>query len=292
MLLDVLLDAVLDCLKELPFLFAAFFVVEAIAHRAASGMSAMLARAGRMGPLIGALLGCVPQCGFSVMASELYVSGVVTLGTLLSVYLSTSDEAVIILLANPGHLKEIVLLLVTKVCIAVLFGYLTYFFGAKLTGIKHRPSGRGHSHGDACACCGREDLHTGGWKDIFRHALSHTLEVLLFLFLTTFVLNLLMELAGRELIGRLLLQNSLLQPAVAALIGLIPNCAASVILTELYLDGVISFASVVAGLCTGAGAGLIVMFRENHHIKENFKVVGLLYASAVISGLALSFLPI
>ena len=287
MLLDVLLDAVLDCLKELPFLFAAFFVVEAIAHRAASGMSAMLARAGCMGPLIGALLGCVPQCGFSVMASELYVSGVVTLGTLLSVYLSTSDEAVIILLANPGHLKEIVLLLVTKVCIAVLFGYLTYFFGAKLTGIKHRSSGRGHSHGDACACGGQEDLHTGGWKDIFRHALSHTLEVLLFLFLTTFILNLLMELAGRELIGRLLLQNSLLQPAVAALIGLIPNCAASVILTELYLDGVISFGAAVSGLSAGAGLGLLVLWRVHPDRQEALRITELLYLTAVVSGTVL-----
>lgn len=290
MLLDVLLDAVLDCLKQLPFLFAAFFVVEAIAHRAASGMTAMLARAGRLGPLVGAVLGCVPQCGFSVMASELYVSGVVTLGTLLSVYLSTSDEAVIIMLANPGHIGEIVLLLLTKIVIAVLFGYLTYFFGTRITGIRPRSSGRAEAHDAHCACKEEDGHHAGGWKEVFRHALTHTLEVLLFLFLTTFVLNLLMELAGRELIGTLLLQNSLLQPAIAALIGLIPNCAASVILTELYLDGVISFGAAVSGLGAGAGLGLLVLWRVHPNRQEALRITELLYLTAVLSGTVLQLL--
>ena len=144
-----------------------------------------------------------------------------------------------------------------------------------------------HSHFRDPGYTWKEDLHTGGWKDIFRHALSHTLEVLLFLFLTTFILNLLMELAGRELIGRLLLQNSLLQPAVAALIGLIPNCAASVILTELYLDGVISFGAAVSGLSAGAGLGLLVLWRGHPDRQEALRITELLYLTAVVSGTVL-----
>lgn len=279
--IDIVKDTLFDCAKLIPFLFFAFLLLEALEHHASEKINSALASSGKAGPLVGSLLGCIPQCGFSVFSANLFSNGVIGIGTLLAVYLSTSDEAVIIMLSHPDRKLDILKLLAVKVIIGIVFGYLINLIFRK------HPGPEKHIE-DHCKDCGCHDEHGG----IFKPALHHTFKTLIFLVIIVFILNFAVELLGIERLEKLMLTNSVLQPFVAALIGLIPNCAASIFITELYLDGVISFASVVAGLCTGAGAGLIVMFRENHHIKENFKVVGLLYASAVISGLALSFLPI
>lgn len=279
--IDIVKDTLFDCLKLIPFLFFAFLLLEALEHHASERINNALASSGKAGPVIGSLLGCIPQCGFSVFSANLFSNGVITIGTLIAVYLSTSDEAVIIMLSHPEKKLEIFKLLAVKVIIGVIFGYLIDLIFRK------HPGPEKHIE-DHCHECGCNDEHGG----IFKPALHHTLKTLIFLVIIVFILNFAVEWLGIERLGKLLLSNSVLQPFISALIGLIPNCAASILITELYLEGVISFASVVAGLCTGAGAGLIVMFRENHHIKENLKVVGLLYACAVISGLVISFLPI
>ncbi len=279
--IDIVKDTLFDCAKLIPFLFFAFLLLEALEHHASEKINNALASSGKAGPLVGSLLGCIPQCGFSVFSANLFSNGVIGIGTLLAVYLSTSDEAVIIMLSHPDRKLDILKLLAVKVIIGIVFGYLINLIFRK------HPGPEKHIE-DHCKDCGCHDEHGG----IFKPALHHTFKTLVFLVIIVFILNFAVELLGIERLEKLMLTNSVLQPFVAALIGLIPNCAASIFITELYLDGVISFASVVAGLCTGAGAGLIVMFRENHHMKENFKVVGLLYACAVISGLALSFLPI
>ncbi len=280
MVADAFLDAVLDCLKDLPFLFAAFLLLEALEHRTLEKMNTALAKAGNWGPLAGSVLGCVPQCGFSIMASEFYAGGVITLGTLMSVYLSTSDEAIVILLSDAGHFPDVLRLVVTKIIIGITAGYLV-LIAEKMW--KRKNPRREKEIGDLCRNCGCHEEEGG----ILKPALHHTGEVLLFLFIMTLILNLLLEGIGLDKLSSLMLADTAFQPVLAAFIGLIPNCAASVILTQLYLDGVISFGSAVAGLCSAAGLGLIVLFRVNRNAKENIRIVALLLLIAAAAGILL-----
>ncbi|MDO4620294.1 MAG: putative manganese transporter [Lachnospiraceae bacterium] len=280
MLLDILLDAAGDCLKDLPFLFAAFLFLEALEHHTSDKMNRLLLKAGNLGPLAGAVLGCVPQCGFSIMAADFYSGGVVTLGTLLAVFLSTSDEAIVILLSNSGHLEDIGRLVLTKVVIGLIAGYIILAIG-KIRERRHPHKHKGIE--DLCHHCGCEHEEGG----ILKPALRHTGEVLLFLFIFTFLINLLLEVIGLQKLSTILLADSLFQPVLAALIGLIPNCAASVVLTQLYLDGVISFGSAVSGLCSAAGLGLVVLWRVNHNKKENLFITLLLLAISIAAGMIL-----
>ena len=283
MVLDVFLDALMDCLKDLPFLFVAFLLLEALEHHVSEKMNRALAGAGGLGPLAGAVLGCVPQCGFSIMAANFYSVGVISLGTLLAVFLSTSDEAILILLANPGRLKDVGMLILTKVIIGIIFGYAVLLIGRAVRKKRNLPKKKIEHICGHCGC------HEEG-RGILIPALRHTGEVILVLFLFTFVLNLLIELVGLENISRVMLARSAFQPALAALIGLIPNCAASVILTQLYIDGVISFGAAIAGLCSAAGLGLIVLFRMNKNRKECLGIMALLYSIATLSGVVLQFI--
>lgn len=277
--MDVIIDACLDSLKTLPFLFCAFLLMEASERYYGKHMDTLLKKSKHGGPLAGALLGCIPQCGFSVIASNLYAGGLITLGTLLSVYLSTSDEAILLLLADTARGRDILMLILTKVIIGVIAGYLVDFL--------FRKNRQGRNMEQICTDCGCEEE-----EGILKPALHHTVVLFVYLLLFTLALNLLMEAAGAELISSWLLGDTVFQPILAALIGLIPNCAASVILTQLYLSGAISFASVVAGLCTGAGTGLLVLFRMNRDKRENLKILGLLYAVGVIAGIFLEIVSI
>ena len=273
-MLDLVMDAVIDCLKMLPFLFLAFLLMEGAERYYGRHMDKIMRQSRREGPLLGAILGCVPQCRFSVLASNLYAGGMITIGTLLAVYLSTSDEAILILLADSSRIKDVIPLIIAKIVIAVVAGYLIDFV--------FRKNREGRNMEQVCDHCGCEE--EGG---ILKPALRHTVQVFVYLFVFTLALNLIMEGIGADELSEMLLGDTIFQPILAALIGLIPNCAASVILTELYLGGAISFASVVAGLCTGAGAGLLVLFRMNKDRKENLKIVGILYVVAVVSGMVL-----
>lgn len=277
MMFHIVEHAVKDCLKMLPFLFIAFLVLELLEHYAKDKMERILAGMRYGGPLVGALLGCVPQCGFSIIAASLYSGGVITLGTLLSVFLATSDEAVLILMGNPEAKGVIFPLLAAKVVIAVLVGYLVDLIGKRYKIAKHQ-----HNVDEVCEECGCHDK-----PGVFMPALRHTLSIFFFLFVFTVGLNLAFELIGEEMLATLLLKDSVFQPFLAALIGMIPNCLPSIMLTELYVGGMISFASIIAGLCTGAGLGLPMLCKMNHHKEENIKVILLLYGAAVIAGIIL-----
>ena len=271
---DVLLDAILDSMKTLPFLFGAFLLMEAAEKHYGKHMDAILKKSKWGGPLAGSLLGCIPQCGFSVIASNLYAGGLITLGTLLAVYLSTSDEAIILLLADSSRGSDILKLMLTKVIIGILAGYVT-----DLIFFKQR---QGRNMEQICSDC-----HCEEENGILKPALHQTIHLFSGLLVLTLILNVVMELTGAEQLSAWLLGNTVFQPVLAALIGLIPNCAASVILTQLYLSGAISFASVVAGLCTGAGAGLLVLFKMNKDKRENLKILSLLYVIGVLAGMIL-----
>lgn len=278
LLIHTIEHAFIDCLRMLPFLFAAFLLIEALEHYSSNLSAKVMEKVGKAGPVVGALAGCIPQCGFSVMAANLYAGGVVSAGTLLAVFLATSDEAVLILLGNPGRAGEVIRLLAVKVVIAIVAGYVADLL------LKERLSSE-KSSGNLCDHCGCHKEHAG----ILMPAWRHTFRLFIYLVLFTWGLNLVIEVFGIENLSAFLLGDTVFQPVIAALIGLIPNCAASVILTQLYLGEAISFASVVAGLSTGAGAGLIVLFKINRNRKENVKIMIMLYITAVVAGLLLQF---
>ena len=279
MIIDILADTSMDCLKMLPYLFAAFLLIEVLERYSGAFTEKVLLKVGKAGPIAGALLGCVPQCGFSIMAANLYAGGIISVGTLLSVFIATSDEAVLIMLGKPDALTAIAALIAAKIVIAVIFGYLVDILLAdKIFGPKERVN--------VCAEW-RDQEEEGG---IIWSAWVHTARIFVYLFLFTGALNLCVEIFGISRLSSFLLGDTIFQAVIAAVIGLIPNCAASVILTQLYLGGAISFASVIAGLCTGAGVGLVVLCKVNQDRWENVKVIGILLVIAVSAGMFLEFL--
>lgn len=275
---DVLTDAVIDTLKTLPFLFIAFLLIEFLEHRAQDKIRNLFTRVGTAGPAVGTVLGCIPQCGFSVMSANLYSSGIITLGTLIAVFLATSDEAIILLATAHNGGFEIFRLLVAKIIIALFFGYLIYFIEKKNHKNHHH-----HSH-DLC-----EHDHCGCEENgkILRPALIHTSKVFGFLLLFTVIIDLAVLFIGTNSFSRILLSDSVFQPLLSALIGFIPNCASSVLLTQLYIEGTLTFGSLIAGLCTNAGAGLLILFRDKSKFRENLKILGILYICAVIPAIIL-----
>lgn len=300
-ILHLFLHTLKDCLQALPFILVAFLILEFIEHHAGSKLQSVLLKSNKTGPFFGSLLGCVPQCGFSVLCSNLYAGGLITTGTLLAVYLSTSDEALILLFAHPEHYKNILWLLLFKVIVAIAAGYF-FDFIFRLKSMHNPGKISDLCAQDHCGCEGEEEEdeheehahhdHAHEQNNCCRHhhhgifvpALIHTVKIWGFLFLFTFLLNLAVELIGSERLSHILLSNSILQPFLTALFGFIPNCAASVLLTDLYLEGALSFGSLFAGLCTSAGAGLLVLFRESRHPKENLQILGMLYVSAIVPG--------
>lgn len=273
---DTVLHSAIDTLKVLPFLFIAFLVIEFLEHKAKDNIKHLFTRAGSYGPFIGTLLGCIPQCGFSVMSANLYSSGIITLGTLIAVFLSTSDEAVILLATAENGTYEIFRLIAVKIAISLLFGYIIYFAERKNHKEHHH-----HSHDlcehDHCGC------HEHG--GVIKPAFIHTIKVFGFLLLFTIIIDLFVFLIGTEKLSHLLLSESVFQPFLSAIIGFIPNCASSVLLTQLYTEGTLSFGALISGLCTNAGAGMLILFRDRSKIKENMKIVGILYVCAVFSGI-------
>lgn len=270
--------SLLHSLTALPFLFLAYLLMEAAEHYHSAKMEKAIRGIGKAGPLVGAALGCVPQCGFSATASNLFAAGLVSRGTLLAVFLATSDEALPMLLGVSHGRSMILPLLLAKVVIGIVAGYVIDFYMTRW--------GRPRELYDLCEDCGCEEEGSG----ILKPALWHTGHILLFIFLLNLILGLAMHFLGEDLMGRLLLKGSLLQPFVAALVGLIPNCAVSVTLTQLYLAGSLSFGSLLAGLCSGAGLGLAVLVKMNRSRRENITITATLYAIAALCGLVVHLL--
>ena len=271
MIWDILLDALIDTAKSIPFLFLAYLLMEFIEHKASEKMENALKKIGAAGPAVGAGLGCIPQCGFSASAANLYTAGVITEGTLISVFISTSDEAVPILLSSPESYGAVWKLILFKLLIGIFFGF-AIDIALRLMKIKKQPI-------EMCSRCGCEE--EGG---IFKPALRHTLKISVFILAVNIVLGLLIGLLGEERLSAILLSGSFAQPFITALVGLIPNCAVSVMLTQLYVGGSISFGAAMAGLCSGAGIGLAVLLKSNTCKKENVRIVIMLYLISALAG--------
>lgn len=277
--LDVLIDTLADTAKMLPFLFGVYLLIEYLEHKASDRLPRALRKMGPFGPVGGAVLGCIPQCGFSVAASNLYAGRLISLGTLIAVFVATSDEAVPILISRPESAGKILPLIGAKLVTAILAGLLV---DAVLRIVHAHRNEEDEPYRDLCEDCGCEE------HGIVRSALMHTLKITVFVFIVSLLLGLAIALLGRERIDSLLMTDSAFQPFLTALIGLIPNCAASVVLTDLYAAGSLSFGSVVAGLSTGAGLGLAVLFRTNRNIAENLTVTAILYLTGSLAGVVLN----
>lgn len=264
----------LETLKAVPFLFLAYLLMEFIEHKASEKMEATLRKVGKGGPLLGSLLGCVPQCGFSATAANLYTAGIVTEGTLIAVFLATSDEAIPILIATPSAYGSIWKLLLSKIIIGVVIGF-GIDIALKLLKIKKIAV-------DMCEDCGCEDE-----EGILKPAVIHTLKTTLFIFIINLIVGYVIHFIGMDNLDKLLLSGSYAQPFITALLGLIPNCAISSAITKLYIEGSLSFGAALAGLCSGAGVGVAVLLKANPIKKENIRIILTMYISSALIGFLL-----
>lgn len=274
MLIHALIHTLEDTLKILPFLFLTYLLMEYLEYNAMGKFTKAVSRVGKAGPLLGGLVGIVPQCGFSAAASGLFAGGVISVGTLLAVFFSTSDEMLPLFISHGYQAASIVKILIIKVVLAVVTGYVT---DGMLRLFKKKNKKTIHEFCESEHC----DCESG----ILRSAIIHTVKIWIFVFAVTFVLDLLLESAGFEEFASSAAANPWIAVPVVCLIGLIPNCAASVVITECYLSGIISGGAMMAGLLTGCGVGLLVLFRTNKRPKENLLIVAAAYAAGVFWGL-------
>ena len=274
-MLHIFIHTILDLLKIVPFLFLAFLIMEILEHKVKKKNNVLKNK--KFGPVIGSLLGVIPQCGFSVMATNLFSSKVITLGTLLAIYLSTSDEMFPLLISNGVSFKLIISILLIKVIVAIVFGYLIDLLFKK-------------SQRKDFSICDNDNCHCD--ENLFKSSIIHTLKISFFILLTTLVLNILIHYIGEDKIASILLKDNFFGPFLASLVGLIPNCSASIILTELYLSNVITTGMLIGGLLTGSGVGLLVLFKTNKNLKENLIILLSLYGVGAIIGIIIDFLKI
>lgn len=277
MILEVIADSCADSIRLLPFLFFTYLVMEYLEHRAGERMQDVIRKSGKAGPAIGGLLGVFPQCGFSAAASNLYAGRIISLGTLMAVFLSTSDEMLPIMISENVGLPIMGKILAVKVFFAVFAGFgidLVYRRKDKDMQIEH--------------LCERHHCHCE--RGIWKSALHHTLEVFIYILLISFVLNLVIALIGEETLGALILHQPVAGVLIAALVGMIPNCAASVIVTKLYLGGVLGAGALIAGLLSGTGVGYLVLLKVNDDRGENLRILFLLYGIGVMAGVIVEFM--
>ena len=289
-LFDAILDAVLDSLKILPFLFVTYLIMEYLESHTEDRVRDLVKRAGWMGPFWGGLLGAVPQCGFSAAASNLYAGRAISLGTLIAIFLSTSDEMIPIMISEAVPVTKMLKLLLVKLIIGILCGFL-------IDGFCHirssRKTGQPEDGEDFLIerLCEKEHCHCENGS-IVGSALKHTLHIILFVFAITVLLNLAFLFLGEDRLTAVISSRPITGMFLSALIGLIPNCGASVLLTQMYLHGVLPASHLIAGLLDGAGVGLLILFRVNPDQKENLRITLLLYLLAVAFGMLIHLLGI
>lgn len=279
-MLDIILDTLLDTLKLMPFLFIAFLIIELIEHKLNNENKKVLTKSKKYGVILGSLLGVIPQCGFSVMATNLYITRIITLGTLISIYLSTSDEMLPILISQKVAPSIIIKILLIKVLFAIIYGIIIDFIISK-TKKKEQENYQ---------ICDEEHCHCE--NGIFKSALKHTLNISIFILIINFIINIIFTYIGEDFLSKLFLKDTIFSPFITSLIGLIPNCGASVILTELYLNNAINLSSLISGLLTGSGTALIVLFKGNKSVKENLLIVLLLYLLGAFSGIIIELIEL
>ena len=281
---EVLIDTLIDGIKLLPFLFIAYLIMEYIEHKTSNKSKEIIKKSGKFGPAIGGILGIFPQCGFSAIVSNLYAGRIITLGTLIAIFLSTSDEMLPILISEVVPLSVILKILTIKLIIGIIAGFIIDLV-IRLTSKNKLEE---EKIGEVCE---HEHCHCEEGS-ILKSSLKHSISIFIYILIITFILNTIIHIVGEETLSNLILNNWLAGPIIAGLVGLIPNCASSVILTQLYLGNVITLATMLSGLLVGAGVGLLILFRVNKNVKENAKIVILLYFIGVLAGITMQVIGI
>ncbi len=278
-LFDILSDSVIDTVKLVPFLFVTYWLMELLEHKAGDHTEQAVRRAGSAGPLVGGLLGAIPQCGFSAAASTLYAGRVITVGTLVAVFLSTSDEMLPIFIAEQVDPSLMFGIVGIKVLIGIATGFIVDAVLRLRRGRRNQESLQIHD------ICERDHCKCDEGEGVLKSALRHTLQVTLFIFIITFALAAVIQLVGEDAFAAFISSQPALSVVASAIVGLIPNCGASVIITELYLDGTLGFGAMMAGLLVSAGIGLLVLLRTNRHAKQSAIIVAALLAVGIFWGL-------
>lgn len=325
--IPVIEDTIEDGLKILPFLFITYLIMEYLEHRTGDKTQKLVQKAGRFGPLLGGLFGAFPQCGFSAAASNLYAGRVITLGTLIAIYLSTSDEMVPLFISEQFPIDQMVRIIALKAFLGIFYGFLVDFAVRHYRLYKKRSETdpirieelckREHCHceedtprisahrvkndanqnsskhltkADVARDSHSHDHSHEGSGNILRSALVHTIHIFIYIFIFTFILNGLIEFVGEEALCSFLQGNAIISHVIAGIIGLIPNCAASIVITELYISGIITFGTMMSGLLVGAGVGLLILYRVNEGTVRNLQITGILYLIGTFTGIILDFL--
>lgn len=269
--MEHIFEAIIDVLKLIPFLFISFIIMELIEHKLNNQKK--LRKANKFGPLTGSVLGLIPQCGFSVVSSTLYSSRVITLGTLFSIYLSTSDEMLPILIANGADVQTILKILFTKFLLGLFFGILVdIVYKTKLSN-------------NISEICEKEECHCK--ESVIKSSLIHTLKISLFILFVNILLNFIID---KETLTTFTNNNKILSPILSSIVGLIPNCASSVVITELYINQIIPFGSCIAGLLSGSGLGLLILFKQNKNLKENILILTTLILFSSFCGIIINII--
>jgi hypothetical protein len=261
---NVLLDTLQDSIKLLPFLFIAYFLMEYIEHKTSDKTKTIVEKSGKL--------------GFSAMAANLYACRIITLGTLIAIFLSTSDEMLPILISESAPIGIIFKIIAIKIIIGIIAGFLIDFILQKI--IKNKEIKK------ITDVCEQEHCHCDE-EGVLKSAIKHTLNVFIYIFIISFILNTIIYFIGEDTLANIILNKPIIGPIIAGIIGLIPNCASSVLLTKLYLSNVISVSTMLAGLLVGSGVGILVLCKVNKNVKENFKIIVLLYVIGVIAGIIL-----
>ncbi len=269
---DVIIDGLIDTVKLLPYLLIAFLILEFIEHKLDKKNQKLLVNNQKIGPLVGGILGGLPQCGFSSMAANLFSARVITMGTLIAVFLSTSDEMLPIMLSQNVSISLILKIISFKVCVGIAIGFIIDFLYRK----KENNTISEICEHDHCECD-----HDG----ILLSSIKHTLKIGLFILIINLLINIAIYYVGEDTLANLLVKDNLLTYCASSLIGLIPNCAASIVITELYLKELISVGMMLAGLLTGSGLGILLLFKSNKNLKENLLILSIIYFVGVVLGI-------
>ncbi len=282
-LLHALEHTLIDTLKLLPFLFLTYLFMEILEHRAGEKTEERLRRAGKVGPLLGGCLGVLPQCGFSAAASSLYAGRIITSGTLIAVYLSTSDEMLPILISNGAPLPFILKILAAKLIAGVGIGFLVDLIARRFGKAKdHAPHVEDLCEREGCHC---ED-------GVLRSTIKHTLRIVLFILIFGFCMELAVELIGEETLSGWILDRPVLGNVLAALVGLVPNCASSILLTTLYLDGILPVGAMLSGLLVNAGIGIAILLRNNRPLRDSLRILLILLLTGILVGVLIDLTPL
>ena len=281
MMWEIIKDTIIDTIKIVPFLFVAFLIIEIIEHKLSNKNKDVIKRSGKYGPVIGGILGIIPQCGFSTMATNLYVTRIVSLGTLVSIYLSCSDEMLPILLSEKVSMGVICKLLIMKAFIGIISGIVIDL-------ILRKRSEREEFQYDICSS---EHCHCEE-ENIITSSFYHTVKISIFILIINFLLNIVFNYGGESFLAKMLLNDNVFSSFLTGIIGLIPNCGASVMITELYINKVISLGATMSGLLAGSGISMFILFKTNKNIKENIGILLLVYGISVVSGMIIDLIGI